>query len=245
MAEAGTLSGPAVLLAAALSAALVLSPAAPTSALAVGSIQGTVQYTDGDPDQPIQMDADPICIGLRSGEEILTERIVVDRESQLANVLVYVKDGLESEPTLPAEPVVLDQRGCQFKPHVLAVMVGQTLVIRNSDPTLHNVHARPVFNDEFDLSQPFKDMETELTFDSVEVAIPFRCDSHPWMSAYVAVLANPFFAVSATDGSFTIEGLAPGEYTLEAWHEELGPQQLAVTVAAGEAARAEFSFAGG
>lgn len=234
----------ATLRAAALFAALVLLPAAPTRAQSVGAIRGKVLYDNGDPDRPIQMDADPICIGLNPQEKILSERVVVDREGRLANVLIYVKHGLLSTPAPPSEPVVLDQRGCVFKPHVLAVMVGQKLVIRNSDPTLHNVHARPVANEEFDLSQPFKDMETERIFDSVEVAIPFRCDIHPWMSSYVAVLANPFFAVSATDGSFVIEGLPPGDYTLEAWHPELGTQHLAVTVVAGEVADADFEFAG-
>jgi plastocyanin len=232
------------LLAAALAAGLFLSPPGPTRALATGSIQGTVRYTDGDPDRPIPMEADPICIGLHSGEEVLTETIVADRQGRLANVLVYVKDGLAAKPVPPEEPVVLDQQGCLYKPHVAAVMVGQRLVIRNSDPTLHNVHARPTANEEFNFAQPFQDMESERTFAEVEVAIPFRCDIHPWMSSYVAVLPSPFFAVSAADGSFSIAGLAPGDYTLEAWHEELGSRAAVVTVEAGKAAATEFSFVG-
>jgi hypothetical protein len=232
----------AILLAAALTAAVLLSPAVPTRALAVGSIQGTIEYANGDPDKPIPMDADPICIGLHPNEKILTEKIVTDDRGGLANVLVYVNGDVGSKPVPPSDPVVLDQQGCTYRPHMAAVMVGQKLVIRNSDPTLHNVHARPAVNEEFNIAQPFQGMETERTFGKVEVAIPFRCDIHPWMSSWVAVLSNPFFAVSKADGGFAIEGLAPGTYTLEAWHEELGTRQMSVTVEAGQAADANFRF---
>ena len=126
-------------------------------------------------------------------------------------------------------------------PHA-GVQVGQTVVIRNSDATLHNVHAVPANNAEFNNGQPFEGMELEHTFDSVEVMVPFKCDVHPWMSSYMGVLDHPFFAVTGDDGMFSIDGLPAGDYVLEVWHEELGTQEMAVTVEADAAAEANFDF---
>jgi hypothetical protein len=137
---------------------------------------------------------------------------------------------------------MIDQKGCQYLPHVQGVMVGQKVKIVNSDPTLHNIHAHAKANPEFNQGQPFQGMEMEKVFDKVEVMIPFRCDVHPWMASYMGVLDHPFFAVSKADGSFEIPNLPPGSYTLEAWHESLGTQTADVTVAAGAPADANFSF---
>ena len=121
-------------------------------------------------------------------------------------------------------------------------MVGQKIVIRNSDPTLHNVHAVPTINAEFNQGQPFQDMELEKSFDKPEVMVRFKCDVHPWMTSYMGVLDHPYFAVSGTDGAFSIEGLAPGTYVLAAWHETLGEQTQSVTIGPNETVEASFDF---
>ena len=138
---------------------------------------------------------------------------------------------------------MLNQQGCTYAPHVSGIMTGQTLIIRNSDPTLHNVHALPKNNEEFNQGQPFQDMELEKEFGTAEVMVRFKCDVHPWMSAYMGVVDHPFFATSGADGSFAIEGLPAGDYVLEAWHETLGAQTQSVTVAADGAVDVSFDFA--
>ena len=213
--------------------------AAPSSGTA--SIQGTAVYQNGDPDQAIAMDADPVCASLHS-EAVHTEQIVADDAGNIANVFVYVKEGLNGSFPAPSESHLLDQAGCQYTPHVSGMMVGQKLVIRNSDPTLHNVHAMPAANSEFNSGQPFQGMELEHTFDSAEVMVPFKCDVHPWMSSYMAVLEHPFFGVSGNDGSFSIDNLPAGDYVLEAWHETLGTQTQSVTVADGASVDVTFDY---
>ena len=214
--------------------------AAPAPAGSGGSISGTVTYANGDPDVEIAMDADPYCETAHS-EPVSTQKVVV-ADGNLANVFVYVKEGLSGSFPAPSESKLLDQSGCQYVPHVSAVQVGQTMVIRNSDETLHNVHALPSANAEFNNGQPFQGMELEHAFDSVEVMVPLKCDVHPWMASYIAVLDHPFYAVSGADGGFSISGLPPGDYVLEAWHEELGTQTLSVSVTADAAAEAGFDF---
>ncbi len=216
-------------------------PAAPTATAAGnGSIAGTVSYANGDPDAAIQMAADPVCEGLHS-EPAYSEKVVADGGG-LANVFVYVKSGLTGSYSAPADKAMLNQKGCRYTPHVSGIMVGQTLVIKNSDPTLHNVHALPEKNDEFNQGQPFQDMELEKTFDTAEVMVPFKCDVHPWMASYMGVLDHPFFTVTGADGSFSIGDLPPGDYEVEAWHEEMGAQTLSVSVAADGSAEANFDF---
>ncbi len=217
------------------------SAAAPAAAPAGNAtITGTVTYANGDPDTAIRMDADPICKGLHSGDTY-TEKVVA-QDGRLANVFVYVKEGLSGKHQAPAEAHVLDQKGCQYSPHVSGVMVGQKLVVRNSDPTLHNVHALPTANPEFNQGQPFQGMELEKTFQNPEVMVRFKCDVHPWMSSYMGVLNHPFFAVSGADGSFELKGLPAGSYVLEAWHEEFGTKTANVTVEADGTAEATFDF---
>ena len=217
--------------------------AAPAAAAKTGtaSIQGVATYHNGDPDKAIAMDADPVCASLHPNE-VHTEQIVVDDAGNIANVFVYVKEGLDGGFSAPAESHLLDQKGCQYFPHVSGIMVGQTLVIRNDDPTLHNVHAMPTANAEFNSGQPFQGMELEHKFDKSEVMVPFKCDVHPWMSSYMAVLDHPFFGVSGDDGSFSIVDLPAGNYVLEAWHETLGTQTQSVTVADGESVDVSFDF---
>jgi plastocyanin len=178
--------------------------------------------------QPLRMDSDPRCTPEPGAT---SELLLVGPGNGLQNVFVYVKDGLGARTyAVPAEPVVLDQRGCRYVPHVFGVQVGQTVRISNSDETLHNVHAVPASNREFNFGQPPKVPPAPRVFDKPEIMVPFRCDVHGWMNAYAGVVAHPFFAVTKQDGTFEIKGLPPGTYTIEAWHELLGPQTQSVTV---------------
>ncbi len=207
-----------------------------------GTIRGIASYRNGDPDTRIRMDAEPLCASQHS-EPPYTETIVVNPDGHLANVFVYVKEGISaSKFTLPDEVPILEQTGCVFKPHVLGVMTGQKLLIRNVDPLLHNVHALPKRNKQFNLGQPFQGMGTERTFTKPEIMVRFKCDIHPWMSAYVGVVDHPFFAVSDQRGQFTISSLPPGDYLLEAWHETLGTQTRRVTLKAEEGVEVSFNF---
>ena len=206
-----------------------------------GAISGVINYSNGDPDTAIKMDADPVCLGLHT-EPVETETIVADA-GKLANVFVYVKEGVSGSYSPPDEAQLLNQEGCTYSPHVAGIMTGQKLVIRNSDSTLHNVHALPKNNQEFNQGQPFQGMELEKEFDTAEVMVRFKCDVHPWMGAYMGVLDHPFFAVSGADGSFEIDGLPAGDYVIEAWHETLGTQTQSVSVAADGAVDVTFDFA--
>lgn len=217
-------------------AEVAAAPTGPT-----GSLTGSALYVNGDPDTVISMDADPACVGMHT-EDVHTESVVTGAEGQLANVFVYVKDGLTGSYPAPTDKKLLDQKGCQYSPHVSGIQVDQTLVIRNSDATLHNIHALPEKNREFNQGQPVQGMESERTFDQVEVMVPFKCDVHPWMNSYLAVLDHPFYAVTGEDGTFSIEGLPVGEYTIEAWHEEFGPQTQTVTITADAASEVSFDY---
>lgn len=206
-----------------------------------GGVKGVVNYAGPDGDTPIAMNADPTCASLHT-TPVDTGKYLV-KDGKLGNVFVYVKTGLEGKtfPT-PTEKKVLDQQGCQYHPHVMGIQVGQPLSIKNSDATLHNIHAMPKSNTEFNQGQPIQNMEFDKVFDKAEVMIPFKCDVHPWMSAYIGVLEHPYYAVSGEDGSFAIDKLPPGTYTLEAWHEELGTATQDVTVAANQTVDVTFDF---
>jgi plastocyanin len=162
----------------------------------------------------------------------------------LANVFVYVKTGLESLTfPVPTDSPVLDQNGCVYNPHVMGVQVGQNITIRNSDGILHNIKAAPSANRPFNVSQPVN-MDTQRSFPTAEVMIPVQCDVHGWMNMYLGVVPHPYFAVSGSDGSVSLEGLPPGEYVVEAWHERFGTQTQTITIATGQTAELSFSFSG-
>ena len=207
----------------------------------VGNITGTIMLEGTPPEaETIRMNSDPTCVS-EAGDETQTEYYVVGDSGGLANVFVYVKEGLEGR-SFPAATgtVTLNQDGCRYRPHVFGVRVGQTFQIVNNDPTLHNIHATPSVNDEFNMGQPIEGMSFDRTFDSAEVMVPFQCDVHGWMNAYVGVLDHPFFGVTGADGGFDLSGLPPGDYVVEAWHEELGTQTQNVTVS--ESGTSELSF---
>ena len=204
----------------------VTNPVDPATA---GSITGMVTFNGvAPPPQVIKTVSDPRCTS-----PVTTEDLVVGTGTALQNVFVYVKDGLGNRVfPVPQTPVVLSQEGCTYKPHVLGIQVGQTLDILNGDDTLHNIHAIPERNGEFNKAQQFKGSRNTHIFNTSEVMVPFKCDVHKWMTAYVGVVDHPFFAVTGKDGSFTLEGLPPGTYTVEAVHEKLGRQTRSVTLTA-------------
>ena len=209
-----------------------------------GSIMGMVSVDGMAPDnEPIRMNADPVCVQQASGPQFQETFVVGAEGNTLGNVFVYVKDGLGNyvyDP--PSGSVTLDQQGCRYIPHVFGVRVGQELVIVNSDPTLHNVHATPANNTEFNNGQPIQGMKMSHEFTATEVGLPFKCDVHGWMNAYVGVMDHPYFAVTGEDGKFELAGLPPGTYTVEAWHERLGTTTQSVTIGASETGEANFTF---
>jgi plastocyanin len=207
-----------------------------------GSIAGKVTLEGAAPAaEPIQMAADPNCARLHA-TPVTTEFVVVGEGGGLANGFVYLKSGVQSSFPPPSDPVVLDQQGCIYHPHVIGIQVGQPLEILNSDETLHNIHAMPKKNKEFNIGQPVKGLKTQKSFDTAEVMVPFKCDVHKWMNSYAGVLDHPFFAVTGPDGTFKIDGVPPGSYVVEVWHEKFGTKEMNVTVAEKAAAEANFSF---
>jgi plastocyanin len=221
-------------------------PAAPAvDPATAATIAGKAIFSGEKPKRmPISMDAVPNC-ARQHEKPMLSEEAIVGAGGALANVLVYVKSGLPAGNwPVPSTPVDLDQKGCMYSPHVLGLMAGQNLAISNSDPTNHNVHPMPRVNREWNESEPPQSPPKLKSFDKPEIGILFKCNVHPWMRAYVSVLANPFFAVTAEDGTFSIKGLPPGDYTLEAWHEKFGVQEIKVKVEAKESKTANFTFKG-
>ncbi|HEY1303185.1 MAG TPA: hypothetical protein VGF24_06530 [Vicinamibacterales bacterium] len=216
-------------------------PEAPIPLPGESTITGRIKFEGTAPTpKVIRMDSDSLC--MPEGPNT-SEVLVVGPDNGLRNVFVYVKDGL-GDRTFPAPktPVVLDQKGCKYSPHVFGAQVGQPVTIINSDPTLHNIHAIAKSNAEFNVGQSKKGMTTTKTFDKPEIMVPFRCDVHGWMNAFGGIVPHPFFAVSKADGSFEIKGLPAGTYTLEAWHEKLGTQTTKVTVDGKTSAMTSFAF---
>jgi hypothetical protein len=208
-------------------------PAANATADGPGTITGKITFEGQRPERtPVRMAADPNC--KPNAEQALSDALVVAEDGGLKNVFVYVKDGLGDRIyATPTAPVVLDQIGCQYEPHVFGVHVGQPIEIRNSDPTLHNVHAIPKTNTEFNFGQQASTPPVIRMFDQPEIGVSVRCDVHGWMRSYANVVEHPFFSVSEEDGTFEIKGLPPGTYTIEAWHERLGTQTQSVTIPEG------------
>lgn len=218
--------------------------ASPVDPATAGSVTGTVVLEGQAPRATtIRLDGDPTCATLNGGSERPAELLIVGEQNALQNVFVYVKNGLEQVAfAAPTDPVVLDQQKCRYVPRVLGVQVGQPLVIRNSDPLMHNVRADGQINQPFNLGQPVQGIAMTRTFATREVMVPFKCDVHAWMSAHVGVLEHPFHAVTGATGSFSLDGLPPGTYTIEAWHERLGTATEQVTIGARERRDVRFAF---
>jgi plastocyanin len=204
-----------------------------------GTISGVVSLKGQPPKMKLlDMTADPGCpTGPQPAE------VVLAKDGKLANVFVYVKEGLpQGNFAVPSEPVVLDQKGCRYNPHILGIMAGQPLKITNTDTADHNIHDMPSNNPPFNESQMPTDKPVIKKFPNVEMMIPVQCNQHPWMRAYSNVMSHPYYAVSALDGSFEIKNLPPGEYTIAAVHERFGEQTMKVKVGPKETAKAAFAY---
>lgn len=212
----------------------------------VGSLSGVVKLDGTAPKfRPINMSADPYCVKANKSP-VFPDEVVTGSGNTLANVIVYVKTGAEdySFPT-PSESVTLDQKDCMYVPHVVALMVGQQLKVVNSDQTTHNIHPTPADNRAWNKSQPPSAAPILDSFARPEVAIPVKCNVHPWMKGYIGVMANPYYAVTDKDGKFELKDLPPGTYTIEAWQEKYGTQDQTVTIGAKESKTADFTFKAG
>ncbi len=219
-----------------------------------GTVSGVISF-NGTPPAPKKIDssADPVC-GQKNPNLVTEEAIVKD--GKLANVFVYIKEGSvdggkkvgDYAWATPATAVNLDQNGCQYKPHVMGVIVNQKISITNSDATQHNIHPTPKLNQEWNQTQANGQGPIEKSFARAEQLIPVKCNQHPWMKAYVGVMKTPFFAVTSDTGAFEIKGVPPGTYTVVAWREggANGTEKtMQVTVPANGSAKADFAFGEG
>ena len=214
------------------------APATPIDPATAASVSGTVKL-DGEAPKAakIDMSQDPACKGTNTAENVVVSG------GHLANVFVYVKEGLGNRTfDVPREAITLDQSGCKYHPHVLGVVANQTLKIVNSDPTTHNIHPTPKDNREWNESQPPQAAPLEKTFAREEIMLPVKCNQHPWMRMFVNVTKSPFFAVTGPDGRYEIKGLPPGDYTLAFVQEKLGEQDVKVTLAAKDAKTVDATF---
>ena len=225
----------------AVAAAALSAPLAPIQAQSAGKNTGKISFKGVAPEPiKIRMSADPRCMKANPAG---AERKQIDGvNGGLAGVIVSIKSPVKG--TFPAKtaPVLLDQQGCMYTPTSIGLQVGQPLLMRNSDETLHNIHPRPTVNTGFNVGQPRKGMETTKTFDKPETFFPVGCDVHPWMRSYIAVFAHPFFTVTKDDGTFEIPGVPPGEYEIEAQHPTLKIMTGKVVVKAGAAGTVDLTY---
>jgi hypothetical protein len=201
------------------------SGAAPPAATA--TLSGKINFEGTPPaNSKIQMSADPYCA--KNAQDPMTEEYEV-KDGGLQNVIVYVSSPITGSFPTPTEAVTIDQHNCHYVPHVFTLMVGQQLSIKNSDETLHNIHAFADVNEQFNVGQAVKGMTNNHVFTKAEMPLPFKCDVHKWMSAFAGVFTHPYHTVSKEGGSYEIK-LPPGKYEITAWHEKLGPQKQTIEV---------------
>ncbi len=210
-------------------------------AAGTGTIKGTIKLSGKAPEaKEVNMKADPFCAKLPGGKD---EEVVVGAGGVLKNVVVRIAKGLAAAAAVPTTDAVMDQNGCKYLPRVVVAQAGQSVAIKNSDQTLHNVHTYKGPATLFNQAQIGGMPAIKKKFPTVGDVIKFKCDVHPWMTGYVVVTDNPHFAVTGDDGSFSIANIPPGKYTVEAWHEKYGTKTAEITVAADKTADAKFDFA--
>ena len=216
--------------------------AVPAGELGTATIKGAVTLTTAAPAAAgVEMGSDPQCAAHAA---TTADDLVVDGNGGVQWAFVHVSEGVTGKYPVPKKPVLLDQEGCMYSPHVFGAQVRQKILIKNSDAMLHNVHAMPEINREFNLAMPKKDMQIPRKFKKPEVMVHIKCDVHSWMHSYVGVTTHPFYAVSGADGAFSIGELPAGTYTVQAWHETLGTATQQVTVVDGGTADVNFAFGG-
>lgn len=210
----------------------------------VGSISGEILFTGSAPEpKPISMGGFPGCLQGQHGPPL--EEAIAFRDGKLKNVFVYIKQGLgEKVFSIPKEPVVFDQKGCIYTPHVLGVQRYQPVKILNSDPLLHNVHSLPSNQPSFNFGMAVAGLQEVVQFEKDEVMVKVKCDVHGWMTAYIGVLDHPYFAVTGDTGTFEIKNVPPGNYVIEAWHEVLGAQTKDVAVGEKQSVPVSLTFEG-
>jgi len=192
------------------------------------------------------MGMDPKCADMHRGERVLQTSVVADADGSLANVFVVLEGTFPPTASpVPAEPVVIDQRGCVYQPRVVGLRLGQRLIVRNSDDLLHNVHAssaQGAQGNTFNVGQPRAGMAFEFTPKSAEVMLKIGCDVHSWMTTYVGIVSHPYFAVTDTHGRFEMVSVPAGRQRVRLWHERFGEMTTTVTVTAGAIATVETRF---
>ncbi len=207
-----------------------------------GQITGSVKLDGAAPHQkPIDMGKEPSCAAVHKDKPVTAENVVVGPNGGLANVVVYITGGLTGNEPVSTQAIEINQKGCQYVPHVVAVDAGQHMKIVNSDQTLHNIYAQATKNSSWNKSQTAGGAPLDVTWNNEEVAVPIKCNVHPWMRAYIVVVKGPY-GVSDDSGVFKLENVPPGNYTLTAWHETYGTQSQTVTVVAGKPATVSFTF---
>jgi len=218
-------------------------PAARVDEATAGTISGRVVFTGDPPAMPVlDLSSNPQCERQHHTPQ-KAETVVVNANKTLRNVFIWISDGLpRARWTPPASAARLDQKGCVYEPHVLGIMEGQQLEILNSDPVNHNVHAESRINPAWNESQPPRAEHKFKRLDAPEVLFPVTCSVHPWMRSYIGVSPHPFFAVTGEDGSFTLKGVPPGSYTVEAVHEKYGRKEGKLTLAPNGVAVLDFTY---
>jgi len=223
---------------------LVHSHTTTVHAAGSGKITGTVKLDGTAPHMKgIDMSKDPYCVKVHANDPAHLELVEVGKGGGLENVVLYISEGLSGSATKPTNVPVFDQKNCMYTPHVLAMDVGQDFKVTTSDQTTHNIHPEPnamTGNIPWNRSQPPGAAPIVQSWKAEEV-IPVQCNIHPWMHGYFIVVKGPY-ATTDESGAYTIEGLAPGNYTVTAWQETYGKQTQKVTVAEGKPATADFTY---